>query len=183
MARIFWDKNLFIYLMEQNPNHGMLVVGMHRRMKVRGDRLLTSALTAGETLTTPIAAREQHPGRPAWVRLWAVAMARCSRTHRFRFYTSIGRRPNFMPLSGRTGPYAHRCPPVGVRCDRFRRPLHHLMTVSAASVSPASRSSAHSPRLRCRIQVSSILKIEPILPFRTSDFFERRRVFSNGAEI
>ena len=54
MARIFWDTNLFIYLIEQNPQFGTTVLNMYRRMKQRGDALLTSALTLGEVLTKPI---------------------------------------------------------------------------------------------------------------------------------
>jgi predicted nucleic acid-binding protein len=54
VARIFWDTNLFIYLIEQNLQYGMAVLNMYRRMKQRGDALLTSALTLGEVLTKPI---------------------------------------------------------------------------------------------------------------------------------
>jgi predicted nucleic acid-binding protein len=54
MARIFWDTNLFIYLIEQNPQFGVAVLNMYRRMKQRGDALLTSALTLGEVLTKPL---------------------------------------------------------------------------------------------------------------------------------
>lgn len=53
MSRIFWDTNLFIYLLE---GHGPLsdrVVALRRAMLVRGDQLVTSALTLGEVLVKP----------------------------------------------------------------------------------------------------------------------------------
>lgn len=54
MSRIFWDTNLFIYLME---NHGELseqVVRLRKRMIERNDDLYTSALTLGEILVKPL---------------------------------------------------------------------------------------------------------------------------------
>jgi predicted nucleic acid-binding protein len=53
MARIFWDTNLFIYLFEKNPEWSPRVVEFRRRMRRRGDELLTSCLTVGEVLTKP----------------------------------------------------------------------------------------------------------------------------------
>ena len=54
MARVFWDTNLFIYLIEQNPQFGTAVLNMYHRMKRRGDALVTSSLTLGELLIKPI---------------------------------------------------------------------------------------------------------------------------------
>ena len=54
MAQIFWDTNLFIYLFEQNPAFGDKVRELRRRMLLRGDHLITSALTVGEVLTRPV---------------------------------------------------------------------------------------------------------------------------------
>jgi predicted nucleic acid-binding protein len=54
MSRIFWDTNLFIYLLE---GRGLLfeqVKNLRRAMLSRGDQLLTSALTLGEILVKPI---------------------------------------------------------------------------------------------------------------------------------
>jgi predicted nucleic acid-binding protein len=54
MSRIFWDTNLFIYMLEGG---GEL---MHRtqevlvRMTARRDELITSALTVGEVLVKPL---------------------------------------------------------------------------------------------------------------------------------
>lgn len=53
MARIFWDTNLFIYLMEDRGALADRVEGLWRGMKSRGDRLYTSALTLGEVLVKP----------------------------------------------------------------------------------------------------------------------------------
>ncbi len=55
MALIFWDTHLFIYLFEKNPKFGKTVLELYRRMKERGDELLTSTLTVGEVLTKPLA--------------------------------------------------------------------------------------------------------------------------------
>ncbi len=53
MARVFWDTNLFIYLFEANPEWSPRVVEFRRKMRARGDELLTSWLTVGEALTKP----------------------------------------------------------------------------------------------------------------------------------
>ena len=55
MANIFWDTNLFIYLLEASPVFGMTVRGLRSRMVQRNDRLFTSALTVGEVLVKPLA--------------------------------------------------------------------------------------------------------------------------------
>lgn len=55
MANIFWDTNLFIYLVEANPQFGPAVKDLRRRMLRRNDRLFTSAMTVGEVLVKPIA--------------------------------------------------------------------------------------------------------------------------------
>lgn len=55
MANIFWDTNMFIYLVEANPQFGPAVKDLRRRMLHRNDRLLTSAMTVGEVLVKPLA--------------------------------------------------------------------------------------------------------------------------------
>ena len=50
MSRIFWDSNLFIYLLEDHPEFAQAVADLRRKMLERGDQLLTSALTLGEVL-------------------------------------------------------------------------------------------------------------------------------------
>lgn len=54
MANIFWDTNLFIYLLEDSPGFGAVVQDLRRRMLHRNDRLFTSALTIGEVLVKPL---------------------------------------------------------------------------------------------------------------------------------
>jgi len=54
MSRIFWDTNLFIYVLEgEEPNHSR-AVNLRKAMSSRGDRLLTSTLTLGEVLVKPL---------------------------------------------------------------------------------------------------------------------------------
>ena len=54
MSRVFWDTNLFVYLMEGKGARAESVVALRRRMIERGDELLTSALTLGELLVKPV---------------------------------------------------------------------------------------------------------------------------------
>jgi predicted nucleic acid-binding protein len=54
VSRIFWDTNLFIYLIEDFGDLSERVVGIRRRMIERGDELYTSALTLGEILIKPL---------------------------------------------------------------------------------------------------------------------------------
>ena len=57
MTRIFWDTNLFIYLLE-GGRFAARVRELRERMAARGDRLFTSALTLGELLVKPAASGE-----------------------------------------------------------------------------------------------------------------------------
>ena len=54
MTRIFWDTNLFIYLIEDFGEFSERVVELRNRMLNRGDRLYTSTMTLGEVLVKPI---------------------------------------------------------------------------------------------------------------------------------
>jgi predicted nucleic acid-binding protein len=54
MSRVFWDTNLFIYLFEGSGAFSKQVAGLRSRMLVRGDQLLTSAMTLGEVLVKPV---------------------------------------------------------------------------------------------------------------------------------
>ncbi len=56
MSRVFWDTNLFIYLVEAHPKYSQRVVDLRRRMLKRRDQLYTSALTLGEVLVKPVEA-------------------------------------------------------------------------------------------------------------------------------
>ncbi len=53
VSRIFWDTNLFIYLLEERTYTEQVSL-LRRRMIERGDELLTSALTLGELLVKPL---------------------------------------------------------------------------------------------------------------------------------
>ena len=53
MSRIFWDTNLFIYLLEDYGRFSKEVIVLRRRMIERGDRLFSSTLTLGEILVKP----------------------------------------------------------------------------------------------------------------------------------
>ena len=52
MTRVFWDTNLFVYLLE-GGEFAARVKQVRSRMLERGDQLVTSALTLGELLVKP----------------------------------------------------------------------------------------------------------------------------------
>ncbi len=52
MTRVFWDTNLFVYLLE-GGEFAARVRQLRSRMLERGDQLVTSALTLGELLVKP----------------------------------------------------------------------------------------------------------------------------------
>jgi predicted nucleic acid-binding protein len=56
VSRIFWDTNLFIYLLEDHGELSGRVVSLRTRMIDRHDDLYTSALTVGEILVKPLEA-------------------------------------------------------------------------------------------------------------------------------
>ena len=53
MSRIFWDTNLFIYLLEDYGALSQRVSEIRIRMTARQDQLYTSTLTLGEILVKP----------------------------------------------------------------------------------------------------------------------------------
>ena len=53
MSRVFWDTNLFIYLLEDVGPQSDRVAQVRERMLERGDELCTSTLTLGEVLVKP----------------------------------------------------------------------------------------------------------------------------------
>ena len=53
MSRVFWDSNLFIYLLEDYGPLSDLTAQLRGRMLERGDQLFTSTLTLGEILVKP----------------------------------------------------------------------------------------------------------------------------------
>lgn len=54
MSRIFFDTNLFIYLLEDSGERGSKVNGILERISGRRDELLTSTLTLAEVLVKPL---------------------------------------------------------------------------------------------------------------------------------
>lgn len=59
MSRIFWDTNLFIYLIEDCGQLSERVVALRKRMLSRNDQLYTSALALGEVLVKPAETRSE----------------------------------------------------------------------------------------------------------------------------
>jgi predicted nucleic acid-binding protein len=53
MSKIFWDTNLFIYLLEESPEYCKVVTELREKMIARGDQLITSAMTLGEVQIKP----------------------------------------------------------------------------------------------------------------------------------
>lgn len=62
VSRIFWDTNLFIYLLEDTGEAARMVRRLLDRMVERRDELLTSTFTLGEILVKPMEA-----GHPEWI--------------------------------------------------------------------------------------------------------------------
>ena len=60
MSRIFWDTNLFVYLLEDKGERTEQVVSLRQRMIERQDQLLTSALTLSEVLVKPLQAGDRE---------------------------------------------------------------------------------------------------------------------------
>jgi predicted nucleic acid-binding protein len=54
VSRIFWDTNLFIYLIEDHGDLSERVATLRKRMIERNDDLYTSVLTLGEILIKPV---------------------------------------------------------------------------------------------------------------------------------
>ncbi len=52
--RVFWDTNLFIYLIERHPVFLARVDSLYREHRQSGDEIITSALTLGELLAQPL---------------------------------------------------------------------------------------------------------------------------------
>ena len=64
VSRVFWDTNLFVYLVEDRGERAERVSTLRRRMIERDDELLTSALTLGEVLVKPKEAGGRGPDAP-----------------------------------------------------------------------------------------------------------------------
>jgi predicted nucleic acid-binding protein len=53
LSVIYWDTNLFMYLLEEDPNFFKIVERLLVKMNERGDSLCTSVFTRGEVLIGP----------------------------------------------------------------------------------------------------------------------------------
>ena len=60
MSKIFWDTNLFVYLVEDRSARADQVMALRQWMMEREDELLTSALTLGEVLVKPMEAGDEE---------------------------------------------------------------------------------------------------------------------------
>jgi uncharacterized protein len=58
LSRVFWDTNIYIYLLEDCGPLSELVAKLHESMIARGDQLVTSTLTLGEILVKPLEKRD-----------------------------------------------------------------------------------------------------------------------------
>ena len=59
MSRVFWDTNLFVYLVEDRGARADQVMALRQWMIEREDELLTSTLTLGEVLVKPLEAGDE----------------------------------------------------------------------------------------------------------------------------
>jgi predicted nucleic acid-binding protein len=59
VSRIFWDTNLFIYLLEDYGELSERVAVLRKRILARNDQLYTSTLTLGEVLVKPLERRDE----------------------------------------------------------------------------------------------------------------------------
>jgi len=53
LSRIYWDTMLFVYWLEDHPEHAARVQQIFQKMEQRGDSLCTSTFTVGEVLVGP----------------------------------------------------------------------------------------------------------------------------------
>lgn len=66
--KVFWDTNLFIYLIEQHQAFYPKVIALYKRHRDQNDTIVTSTLTLGELLAQPL--RNGQPGlAPKYVSL------------------------------------------------------------------------------------------------------------------
>jgi predicted nucleic acid-binding protein len=69
LSRIFFDTNLFIYLLEDFGEFGQRVTALMRRMSERHDELLTSTMTLGEVLVKPLSV-----GHISWANRYEILL-------------------------------------------------------------------------------------------------------------
>jgi uncharacterized protein len=89
MSRIFWDTNLFIYLLERNERFSPLTRELRTKMLTRGDQLLTSTITLGEILIKPTQAGDAERCRRYERAISSAATLVAFDIKAARFYASI----------------------------------------------------------------------------------------------
>jgi len=89
MSRVFWDTNLFIYLLEDYGRLSKAVVALRENMLARHDRLLTSTLTLGEILVKPLERGDSELSRNYEEVITSVALLLPFDTKAARAYASI----------------------------------------------------------------------------------------------
>ena len=121
MSRIFWDSNLFIYLLEDHPEFSQAVADLRRKMLERGDQLLTSALTLGEVLVKPLALDDLDLSRTYEQMLASAAW----------FCLSMARRREDMPRFGMIVPSKRQMPYSSLVQARLAR-ISSLLTIAGS---------------------------------------------------
>lgn len=58
--KVFWDTNLFIYLIEKHPDWHLKVLARFERHQQQNEQVITSTLTLGELMTQPIRKGQSH---------------------------------------------------------------------------------------------------------------------------
>ncbi len=109
MSRIFWDTNLYVYLLENNPEFVPYVENLRIRMLTRGDQLLTSTMTLGEVLVKPTKAGDTERSR--------------------RYEKMILSSSQIIPLDVAAARHY-----ASIRCDRTIKPPDAMQLSCAASV-------------------------------------------------
>src|SRR5712691_935926 len=74
MSRVFWDTNVYIYLLEDYGPWSALAANLRNKMLDRGDQLVTSTLTLGEILVKPTAAGDAELCRKYVQRLTSASL-------------------------------------------------------------------------------------------------------------
>jgi len=97
VSRIFWDTNLFIYLLEDYGKFSKMVEELRRNMLARGDLLLTSALTLGEILVKPVEKGDSDLSRKYEEAITRVASLLSFDLKAARLYASIRRDRSLRP--------------------------------------------------------------------------------------
>jgi predicted nucleic acid-binding protein len=97
VSRVFWDTNLFIYLLEGSGPQSTRVTEIRERMLERDDELCTSTLTLGEVLVKPA-----EQGNEALRQRYEDVLSRTARLIAFdretaRRYAEIRRNRNIRP--------------------------------------------------------------------------------------